>query len=102
MFGFIVVSSLFTFPPVYCILLTLCFLPTLYIPPPSDDDVCLYSFLSGLNSVRIGPSEIHNIGAVMGGITAQVALKVILRQFIPINNTVLFNGIFGRQKAFEL
>lgn len=52
--------------------------------------------------VRFGPSEPHNTAAILGGIAAQVALKVILRQFNPLNNTVLHNGVFGRQTVFQL
>lgn len=59
-------------------------------------------FLTLVVSVRLGATEIHNTAAFLGGVGAQVALKVILRQFIPVNNTVVYDGIFARQKALEL
>ena len=43
----------------------------------------------------------HNIGAVMGGVGAQVCLKLIMHQYIPLNNTFVFNGIFGSGGVFE-
>ena len=55
-----------------------------------------------LCSVRFGASELHNTAAFLGGVGAQVALKVILRQFVAVNNTVVYDGIFARQKALEL
>ena len=44
----------------------------------------------------------HNTAAFVGGVASQVALKIILRQFIPLNNTLIHNGIHGRQSAYEL
>ena len=32
----------------------------------------------------------------------QEALKVILRQFVPLNNTVIYNGVHERQTAVQL
>jgi len=44
----------------------------------------------------------HNIAAFVGGVAAQEALKVILQQYIPMNNTFLFNGIHGSALTFNL
>jgi hypothetical protein len=38
----------------------------------------------------------------MGGIASQEALKILIRQFKVINNTVLYNGIHARVTAYEL
>lgn len=51
---------------------------------------------------RYAGTEIHNIAAFMGGTAAQIALKVILKQFCPLNNTLLFNGIFGNADTYNL
>ena len=37
--------------------------------------------------------ELHNVAAVIGGIGAQEVVKIIMRQYEPVNNTFLFNGI---------
>ncbi|KAL5627919.1 hypothetical protein BROUX41_002667 [Berkeleyomyces rouxiae] len=39
---------------------------------------------------RAGGSELHNISAAVGGMIAQEMIKIITRQYIPINNTHLF------------
>lgn len=52
--------------------------------------------------VRYGAGDVHNIGAIVGGIAAQEAVKLITHQYVPLNNTYLFNGIVCAGKAFEL
>ncbi|KYQ90227.1 amyloid beta precursor protein-binding protein 1 [Tieghemostelium lacteum] len=42
---------------------------------------------------RYGASELHNIASLMGGITSQEIIKLITHQYIPLNNTYIFNGI---------
>jgi amyloid beta precursor protein binding protein 1 len=42
---------------------------------------------------RYGGRELHNISALLGGVAAQEAVKVITRQFVPLDNTYVFNGI---------
>eukprot|EP00123_Amoebidium_parasiticum_P017236 comp23764_c0_seq1/m.41152 comp23764_c0_seq1/g.41152 ORF comp23764_c0_seq1/g.41152 comp23764_c0_seq1/m.41152 type:complete len:535 (-) comp23764_c0_seq1:146-1750(-) len=42
---------------------------------------------------RYGAAELHSVAAVMGGIGAQEAVKVLTRQFVPLNNTLVYNGI---------
>lgn len=51
---------------------------------------------------RWGATEIHNIAAFVGGVGAQAALKVILQQYVPLNNTLIFNGVSGGCKSLEL
>ena len=43
--------------------------------------------------VRYGGIELHNISALIGGIAAQEAVKVVTHQFVPLNNTYVYNGI---------
>lgn len=54
--------------------------------------------------VRYGGActEMHNISAFMGGIGAQISLKVILRQYVPLNNTYIYNGVHGSATAYRL
>ena len=52
--------------------------------------------------VRYGAADVHNVGAVLGGIAAQEAVKLITHQYIPINNTYFFNGIVCAGKVYEL
>ncbi|EGR30085.1 nedd8 activating enzyme e1 subunit 1, putative [Ichthyophthirius multifiliis] len=42
---------------------------------------------------RYEGAQLHNIVAFLGGIVAQESVKLITEQFLPINNTFIFNGI---------
>jgi amyloid beta precursor protein binding protein 1 len=42
--------------------------------------------------VRFGSGEMQTTAAVLGGIAAQAALKILTRQFVPLDNTVIWNG----------
>ena len=52
--------------------------------------------------VRFGNSQLHITAAFMGGIVSQEAVKVITRQYIPINNTYIYNGICSVSAAHTL
>lgn len=41
--------------------------------------------------VRFGNVELHNVAAFMGGIAAQEAAKILTRQFVPLNNSLIVN-----------
>lgn len=42
---------------------------------------------------RYGGSELHSLAAYIGGVASQEAIKLITHQFVPMNNTHIFNGI---------
>ena len=68
--------------------------------PPS-----LKSLLSkdhALEITRVGACEIHNIAALIGGIASQEIVKIITKQYIPMNNTYIYNGIAGVGATYEL
>ena len=52
--------------------------------------------------VRYGGSELHNISALIGGVAAQEAVKIITHQYIPLNNTFIYNGVVGCADTYEL
>ena len=52
--------------------------------------------------VRFGGAELHNVAALLGGMVSQEAIKLITRQYIPLNNTYVFNGIAGCGAVYEL
>lgn len=43
--------------------------------------------------VRYDEAEIHTIAAVMGGVASQEAVKLITGQYVPLNDTYIYNGI---------
>ena len=44
----------------------------------------------------------HSIASVMGGIASQEAIKAVTRQYIPLNNTFVFNGASGTTTTIDL
>ena len=51
---------------------------------------------------RWGGGEMHNLSSVMGGIASQEAIKAVTHQYVPLNNTFIFNGASGTTATFEL
>lgn len=51
--------------------------------------------------LRAGGGELHNIAALTGGLVAQEALKVLTRQYVPLDNTFVFNGIESKGEMFR-
>jgi amyloid beta precursor protein binding protein 1 len=42
---------------------------------------------------RYANAEIHNVASVIGGVASQEAVKIITGQYVPLNNTYVYNGI---------
>lgn len=51
---------------------------------------------------RAGGGELHNISALTGGMVAQEVIKIITKQYIPIDNTCIFDGIVSRCQVLRL
>ncbi|KAI0874136.1 hypothetical protein GGS24DRAFT_490257 [Hypoxylon argillaceum] len=51
---------------------------------------------------RAGGGELHNISALTGGMVAQEAIKIITKQYIPIDDTCIFDGISSRCQVLRL
>ncbi|KFH42334.1 NEDD8-activating enzyme E1 regulatory subunit-like protein [Hapsidospora chrysogenum ATCC 11550] len=51
---------------------------------------------------RSGGNELHNISAVIGGMVAQEMIKIITKQYIPIDNVCIFDGIDSRCQVARL
>lgn len=41
---------------------------------------------------RYGAAEIHSVAAFVGGVAAQEVIKIITHQFVPLNNTLIYNA----------
>ncbi|KAM0750517.1 NEDD8-activating enzyme E1 regulatory subunit [Meredithblackwellia eburnea MCA 4105] len=46
-----------------------------------------------LEICRSGASDLPQIAALLGGLVAQEAIKLVTKQYIPLNGTSIFNGI---------
>lgn len=51
---------------------------------------------------RADGAELHNISALTGGMVAQEVIKVITKQYVPINNTCVFDGITSKTAVFDI
>ncbi|XP_052010067.1 NEDD8-activating enzyme E1 regulatory subunit isoform X2 [Xyrauchen texanus] len=51
---------------------------------------------------RYGAAEPHTIAAFMGGSAAQEAIKIITHQFVPFNNTFIYNAMSQTSATFQL
>jgi NEDD8-activating enzyme E1 regulatory subunit len=45
---------------------------------------------------RAAGGDLHDLAAIVGGMVAQEAIKVITKQYIPVDNTCIFDGISSR------
>jgi len=51
---------------------------------------------------RAQGGELHNISSLTGGIVAQEVIKIITKQYIPIDNLCVFDGIKSKTQVFRL
>ncbi len=51
---------------------------------------------------RASGVELHNISALTGGMVAQEVIKVITKQYIPVDNTCVFDGITSKTAVFNM
>ncbi|MFH4977271.1 hypothetical protein AB6A40_003980 [Gnathostoma spinigerum] len=61
------------------------------IPDGAIDEMCRY-----------GASEPHVIASLIGGITAQEAIKLVTQQYIPIDNTFIYDGHSQNAMTYRL
>ncbi|EXJ76758.1 uncharacterized protein A1O5_01266 [Cladophialophora psammophila CBS 110553] len=50
---------------------------------------------------RVEGGELHNISSVVGGMVAQEAIKLLTRQYVPVNGTCVFDGIKSKSGVFK-
>jgi len=62
---------------------------------PVSDDI-IHEFC------RWGGAEMHAIASVMGGIASQEAIKAVTHQYVPLDNTFIFNGTSGTTSVLKL
>ncbi|KAL8832797.1 MAG: hypothetical protein Q9170_004742 [Blastenia crenularia] len=52
--------------------------------------------------IRADGAELHNISALTGGMVAQEVIKVVTKQYIPVDNTCVFDGITSKTGVFRV
>ena len=50
---------------------------------------------------RFGSSELHCLGAIVGGIAAQEAIKLVTHQFVPLGGTLVYNAMSSTSSVFR-
>jgi NEDD8-activating enzyme E1 regulatory subunit len=51
--------------------------------------------------MRFANGELHNVASYLGGIAAQEAVKIVTRQFVPLNNTLMVNFANMTSASFQ-
>ena len=51
---------------------------------------------------RAKGGELHNISSLTGGMVAQEVIKIITKQYIPVDNLCVFDGIKSKAQIFRL
>lgn len=51
---------------------------------------------------RYGAAELHPVAAIVGGVASQEVIKLVTGQFVPLNNTYIYNGLNGTGVVAEL
>jgi len=52
--------------------------------------------------VRYGGCELHVTSSVLGGIAAQEVVKLLAKQYSPLTNTLIYDGLHGKMQSLEL
>ncbi|KAI1265900.1 hypothetical protein F5Y18DRAFT_30792 [Xylariaceae sp. FL1019] len=69
------------------------------IPPATGDE---RTKQTAQEVARAAGGELHNISALTGGMVAQEMIKIITKQYIPIDDTCIFDGISSRCQVLRL
>ncbi|EXJ94272.1 amyloid beta protein binding protein 1 [Capronia coronata CBS 617.96] len=51
---------------------------------------------------RLSGGELHNISSVIGGVVAQESIKLLTRQYVPVDGTCVFDGIRSKSDVFKI
>ncbi|KAF2473966.1 uncharacterized protein BDR25DRAFT_257025 [Lindgomyces ingoldianus] len=52
--------------------------------------------------VRAGGAELHNIATLTGGLVSQEVIKVMTEQYVPVDNTCIFDGVKSKTGVFRV
>lgn len=67
-------------------------------PTPLDEEA-QESIDNAIQEIRRAEGgELHNIASLAGGLVAQESLKVLTRQYVPLDNTCVFDGARSRSE----
>lgn len=52
--------------------------------------------------LRFSDSKLHTVSAFLGGVASQEAIKLLIRQYTPLNHTLIYDGIHGKCQVFNV
>ena len=58
--------------------------------------------LTAYARVRAGGGELHNIAALTGGLVSQEVIKVVTEQYVPVDNTCVFDGVKSKTTVLRV
>ncbi len=50
---------------------------------------------------RAGGADLPQMAALIGGIVAQEVIKIVTKQYVPLNGTLIFDGISSTSQSFQ-
>jgi amyloid beta precursor protein binding protein 1 len=50
---------------------------------------------------RFGAGELHCLGAIVGGMAAQEAIKLVTHQFVPLAGVLVYNAMSSTSSVFN-
>jgi len=50
---------------------------------------------------RVGKNELHTTSAILGGILSQEVIKIVTQQFVPLNDTLVFDGVSSKIATYR-
>ncbi|KAK4935845.1 hypothetical protein LTR10_023156 [Elasticomyces elasticus] len=69
----------------------------------SEDSETQENYTNAIEEVeRVSGGELHNISSVLGGMVAQEAIKLLTRQYVPVDGTCVFDGIRSKSGVFKI
>lgn len=51
---------------------------------------------------RYGTTELHAVAAILGGCAAQEVIKLCTHQYVPLDNSLIFDGHSQKARKFRL
>lgn len=76
--------------------------PPFHVEELTTDVEVLDNLTKSIQEVqRVGGGELHNISSVVGGMVAQESIKLLTRQYVPVDGTCVFDGIRSKTAVFK-
>ena len=72
------------------------------LPSPEYEQIQSSLRRTCVEMARADGAELHNVASLTGGMVAQEVIKVITGQYVPVDNTCVFDGVGSRCWVFRV